>query len=60
MHKDYLVTYKDGKTQMVNGKIVLFSSSYHTVPMPNCGVYLNADEVLSIVEQSETKEKENQ
>lgn len=51
MNKEYLVTYKEGHTQSVKGVIVLFSSINTTLPRPNNAVYLNADEVVSIVEQ---------
>lgn len=54
--RTYTVTYRNGKTQTVNGNIVLFSSVNTELSRPSNAVYLNADEVISIIEQT-TSEK---
>ena len=49
--KHYLVTYKTGRTQMVEGTIVFFSEVDTDVARPPNVVYLNASEVASVIEQ---------
>lgn len=51
MPRRYAVLYKNGKHQIVSGTIVFFSSINTEVPKPNNVVYLNADEVISVVEE---------
>lgn len=54
----YLIAFKNGTTQIVKGRVMLFS----TLNITNCYpqmtgvVYVNADEVLSIVEHVEDEE----
>lgn len=55
MLKTFLVTYKTGRSQVVTGNVVLFSSMNTDVMRPDNAVYLNADELLSVIEQSGDK-----
>jgi hypothetical protein len=54
MDKSYVVTFKGGKSQIVKGSIVFFSIMHTCVPISGKMVYLNADEVLSVVEREES------
>lgn len=54
-NKTYLITYKSGLQKRATGTLVFFSSISTNVPTKlQSGIYLNAEEVLS-VEEIETK-----
>lgn len=57
MERTYSVLYKNGRTQSVTGNIVLFSSINTEIPnRVKNAVYLNADEVVSAIEQPSVDE----
>lgn len=59
MNRTYLVTYKTGRTQTINGHVVFFSSVNTDIPRPPVNaVYLNADDVMSVIEQPSVNQKE--
>lgn len=53
MSKTYKVTYKSSPSQIVTGNIVLFGNEHTTISNVRDAVYLNAKEVISVVEQKE-------
>jgi hypothetical protein len=49
--RTYLITYTNGDTQAVTGKIVLFNGGTLSLPHGSGLVYLNANMVRSVVEK---------
>lgn len=51
-HLTYVVKYRNGQSTTVTGRIILFSSKTNTdVARHSNVIYLNADEVLSVIEE---------
>lgn len=54
----YLVTYTNGRTQVVEGLIQLFSTTNTSVIHSSNAVYLNTSSVLSVIPHSDGTGKE--